>query len=242
MKKRIIAIIVFIVLVISICIVIINNNKDKMVIDNKTIEFENNDNEIVEETLNPEEILFSEMSIVELIYDASNVESLIKESDVVAIVEFLSKEGTNISAESGERLSTVCTNGEMKIKKIYYNIAELKEGDVVKYQRPDGVIKFSEYIKGQTEAHIEKLIKNIEKCKGLTQEEMMNKYVLSYSYNNAQIEYGKEYLAYMKYFPESDTYIIIGYEYGLREVNEDKIFNNETKEYENLEDIVNKIK
>ena len=70
----------------------------------------------------------------------------------------------------------------------------------------------------------------------------MDKYVLSYSYNNAQIEFDKEYLAYMKYFKESDTYIIIGFEYGLREVNEDKILNNETKEYENLEDIVNKIK
>ena len=244
MKKRISILLCIVIfgLIVAIITVKIKSKSEIIELENKTIEFSNKEEIIRNENINPEDILFSEMSIIELIYDASNVESLTKESDVVAIVEFLSKEGTNISAENGERLSTVCTNGEIEIKTIYYNNVELKEGDIVKYQRPNGVIKFSEYIKGQPKSHVDKLIKNIENSKGLTKEEMMDKYVLSYSYNNAQIEFDKEYLAYMKYFKESDTYIIIGFEYGLREVNEDKILNNETKEYENLEDIVNKIK
>ena len=243
MKKKIIMLIGGLCFI-SICIAIIvinNNSKEKMIIDNKTIELETKENEIIEESIAPEEILFSEMSIVELKYNASDIEALTKESDVIAIVKFLSKEGTNVYIGNGERVSTVFTNGNIEVEKLYLNKTNIKEGDIIKYQRPNGIIKFSEYVKGQQQAHVEKLIYTIERKRGISQEEMMDMYVNSYSYNNAMIEYNKEYLAFLKYYPDADTYMIEGYEYGLRETQDGLVLNNETKEYENLEDIVNKI-
>lgn len=243
MKKRISILLCMVIICSVVAIVsIINNKLDRIELENKTIEFSNKEEIIRNENINPEEILFSEMNIVELIYNASDVEDLAKESDVIAIVKFLSKEGTNVYIGNGERVSTVFTNGNIEVEKLYLNKTNLKEGDIIKYQRPNGIIKFSEYVKGQQQSHVDKLIYNIERKRGLSQEEMMNMYVNSYSYNNAMIEYNKEYLAFLKYYPDADAYMIEGYEYGLREIQDGFVLNNETKEYESLEDIVNKIK
>lgn len=131
---------------------------------------------------------------------------------------------------------------------------DVKESSTIDYARPGGIVSVSEYEKYDEDAAINKR-EYLRKKAGVTIDKE-NTYYEIYLDNDIELETGKTYLAYMKYHSDSNTYEILGFENGLREINlpaqsrsvkkealqlEDlKIKNNHTNTYESLSEYVNK--
>lgn len=246
MKKNILFIIAFVIIV---CMIIvykgfIDNKITKLESDSKVIETQNNENVEKYAEINPEDILFTESKIFDIEFDISDIKTLAENSDFIAIVKVNSAEGSNyyFNSNNGEQRSiSIYTEGDMTIKKVLKSNLN-KSIEKINYSREDGALKFKEYLLGQPESHNEKMITLLKKEKGLSLEEMYEKYVISKTIDNVSIEKEKEYLIFAVYHEEFDKYEIIGFQHGLREYNNGMVLNNDTGEYELLEDIENNIK
>lgn len=131
---------------------------------------------------------------------------------------------------------------------------DINENSIINYARPGGIVSVSEYEKHDEETAIKKR-EYLRNKAGVTIDKN-NTYYEIYLDNDIELETGKTYLAYMKYHSNSNTYEILGFENGLREINlpvqsrsvkkdvlqiEDlKLKNNHTNTYESLSEYVNK--
>lgn len=139
------------------------------------------------------------------------------------------------------------TNGRLLIQKILKG--DLKEGQVVKYLKNGGVMKFEDWDKNQPQASINKREYLKQKSNAIEDEEYVN-ICLS---DDVEIQEGYTYLINLKKL--DDRYEIIGLDVGVREVdvnytnrvslnsletNSLMIKNNKTNEFESLQGYIDK--
>ena len=130
----------------------------------------------------------------------------------------------------------------------------LKENSTINYARPGGVVSVAEYEKYDEETAIIKR-EYLRKKAGITIDKN-NTYYEIYLNNDIELEIGTTYLAYMRYHDDLNSYEILGFENGLREINlpiqsrsvkketllldDLKLKNNHTNAYESLSEYINK--
>jgi len=170
-------------------------------------------------------------------------------SDNVALVRIISLDGASLEYNSmvGMTYGKMLINTSLK--------GDLKEGEVVEYLKPGGVVSVAEYEKYDDPAAIEKR-EYLRKQNGIKIDKENSYYEIILG-NDIIIEEGKTYLAYLKYSNDFKKYEIVGFGNGLREVvnilketknvkqielnvNDLKIKNNNTNEVESLQEYVNK--
>lgn len=144
------------------------------------------------------------------------------------------------------------TFGTMLINNSIYG--NLEEGKAVKYIKAGGYIDMETWNNAQPEASRDKRIET-RKEQGITtplSDEYMN---IVYS-DDIELEVGKTYLAYLAYNEKYNAYEMIGYKWGLMEINipqeeeyvskididfeNSNILNNETNEYESIKEYIEK--
>lgn len=236
-KKVLIPVLVFVILSLTAVIsVTLNYNKS-----NENFVNENAQN--IEESVDDEVILYKDNS-ADLAVDFSDIKNLIDNSEIVAIVKINSETGMNYNPVKEEYVP-VYTTGTMKVEKVLLNTSnkKIEENQELEYVRLGGKIEYSKYLEGLRKTEREKLEQNMYAQTKMTTEQIAKKLVRDMYINDIEVESNKEYLVFLKYTNDYNKYNILGFEYGLREYYSKtmKIKNNETKEFENMEDIVNKV-
>lgn len=177
--------------------------------------------------------------------NAYTPEYMLNESDAVALV-------TVVSLDNASTKESVfgMTYGKMLINDVFYG--DVTSGTLVEYAKSGGLVSVADYDKYDIPESVAKRDYLREKA-GITIDKE-NSYLRLKKSEDIEIEEGKTYLAYLNYIEEFDRYEIIGLGFGLREVNVDqvskvrhqnynindlKIKNNETGEWESLENYVN---
>ena len=165
-------------------------------------------------------------------------------SDVIAIVSIISKDGASM-----EYSTFGMTYGKMLVNYVIYG--EINTKVVLDYLKPGGIISVKDYDEHDNKAAVEKRDYLNEKAGKVIDKE--NTYFNIKLEDDIEIEEGKTYLAYLHYIEKYDKYEIIGLGNGLREVNiekqerikeqeininELKIKNNRTQEWESLKDYI----
>lgn len=169
-------------------------------------------------------------------------------SDNIAIVKVISLEGASTNYNSAVGM----TYGKILINTSLYG--NLKNGDVVEYLKPGGIVTVADYEKNQPEASNAKR-EYLRQQSGIVIDKENEYYNLKVE-DDIDIEEGKTYLAYLKYSKMLKKYEIIGLKNGLMEINIPKetksvsktvldlnsleILNNNTKQYESLQEYINK--
>lgn len=160
---------------------------------------------------------------------------LLELCDCVALITVESIEGA-----SREYSSSTMTYGKVIVNNVI--LGDIKLGDEIEYLKPGGYITVAEYDKYEDGAEV-------------TEEQTGEKtqYYNTLLNGDIEIEVGKTYLAYLHYDNNEDKYEIIGLGNGLREINipkenvvtskeydldELKILNNTTKEWESLKEYI----
>lgn len=236
-KKVLITVLVFVILSLTVVIsVTLNYNKPSE-------NFVNENAQNIEESVDDEVILYKDNS-ADLAVDFSDIKNLIDNSEIVAIVKINSETGMNYNPVKEEYVP-VYTTGTMKVEKVLLNTSnkKIEENQELEYVRLGGKIEYSKYLEGLRETEREKLEQNMYVQTKMTKEQIAKKIVRDMYINDIEVESNKEYLVFLKYTNDYNKYNILGFEYGLREYDSKtmKIKNNETKEFENMEDIVNKV-
>ena len=162
-------------------------------------------------------------------------EDLLELCDCVALITVESIEGA-----SREYSSSTMTYGKVIVNNVI--LGDIKLGDEIEYLKPGGYITVAEYDKYEDGAEITE--------KKIGEETQYYNTLLN---GDIEIEVGKTYLAYLRYDNNEDKYEIIGLGNGLREINipkenvvtskeydidELKILNNTTKEWESLKEYI----
>ena len=162
-------------------------------------------------------------------------EDLLELCDCVALITVESIEGA-----SREYSSSTMTYGKVIVNNVI--LGDIKLGDEIEYLKPGGYITVAEYDKYEDGAEI---------TEEQTGEE--TQYYNALLNGDIEIEVGKTYLAYLRYDNNEDKYEIIGLGNGLREINipkenvvtskeydldELKILNNTTNEWESLKEYI----
>ena len=165
-------------------------------------------------------------------------------SDVIAIVSIISKDGASM-----EYSTFGMTYGKMLINNVI--LGEVKQKEIIEYLKPGGIISVKDYDEHDNKAAVEKRDYLNEKAGIVIDKE--NTYFNIKLEDDIEIEEGKTYLVYLHYIEKYDKYEIIGLGNGLREVNiekqerikeqeininELKIKNNRTQEWESLKDYI----
>lgn len=165
-------------------------------------------------------------------------------SDAIAIVSIISKDGASM-----EYSTFGMTYGKMLINNVI--LGEVKQKEIIEYLKPGGIISVKDYDEHDNKAAVEKRDYLNEKAGKVIDKE--NTYFNIKLEDDIEIEEGKTYLAYLHYIEKYDKYEIIGLGNGLREVNiekqerikeqeininELKIKNNRTQEWESLKDYI----
>ena len=162
-------------------------------------------------------------------------EDLLELCDCVALITVESIEGA-----SREYSSSTMTYGKVIVNNVI--LGDIKLGDEIEYLKPGGYITVAEYDKYEDGAEV---------TEEQTGEE--TQYYNTLLNGDIEIEVGKTYLAYLRYDNNEDKYEIIGLGNGLREINipkenvvtskeydldELKILNNTTNEWESLKEYI----
>ena len=160
---------------------------------------------------------------------------LLELCDCIALITVESIEGA-----SREYSSSTMTYGKVIVNNVI--LGDIKLGDEIEYLKPGGYITVAEYDKYEDGAEI---------TEEQTGEE--TQYYNALLNGDIEREVGKTYLAYLRYDNNEDKYEIIGLGNGLREINipkenvvtskeydldELKILNNTTNEWESLKEYI----
>lgn len=169
-------------------------------------------------------------------------------SDAVAIISIISVDGVNNKINPAVGASY----GKLVINNVLYG--DLTSGDTIEYIKSGAIMSMAEWEEAQPEDARRKR-EEIRKEAGIDDSYLTETYGQFHYANDPIVEEGKTYLAYLKYNKSVEKYEIIGRENGLRELNIKKqekvssksyemqnytIKNNITKEYESLNNYVNK--
>lgn len=154
-------------------------------------------------------------------------------------------DGGKLNGQYGK--TSLTTIGNIRVEKIIKNTIEnsytssnfyINEGDVIEFRRFGGVVTYDKML-DYFDGDINKLDPSIElKYNGLKEKGIDNIYV-SYNFpNNVALEEGKTYLLYVVPKAWGDYWISDGIQ-AVREYDliSNKIFNNITKEYEDINSI-----
>ena len=160
---------------------------------------------------------------------------LLELCDCIALITVESIEGA-----SREYSSSTMTYGKVIVNNVI--LGNIKLGDEIEYLKPGGYITVAEYDKYEDGAEV---------TEEQTGEE--TQYYNTLLNGDIEIEVGKTYLAYLHYDNNEDKYEIIGLGNGLREIDipkenvvtskeydldELKILNNTTNEWESLKEYI----
>lgn len=174
---------------------------------------------------------------------------LVNSAENIAIVRIISLDSSSAEYDHvvGKTYGRLIINTAIK--------GNLKEGTVVDYAALGGYLKITEWEQYQPEAANAKR-KLLRGQNGIKVDD--NSYIHLQFDDCIDVEAGKTYLAYLNYNKNMQKYEIIGFGDGFMELsidseqenistinintNEVKILNNYTKEYENLDEYINKIK
>lgn len=226
-KKYIIFTLIFLTLITSLAIIYKNINSNEPKLENK-VPTTNENNEITEiKEITP---------LIEFIYNYSDDKVMYNISDYIALIKINEITGvSNINRLTNEFIRFPYTYGKATIlTTLKGNISE----KVINFTRTGGKIPYEEFIKGE----VDPIKIDTTSSKGV---------IIDYRFDNdIELELGKTYLVYMiknKDFNIDNEYSIIGFQYGLREVQGDdiknlsniKVKNNETLKWENLLDVLN---
>lgn len=172
-------------------------------------------------------------------------EYMLELSDAVVIASVISIDG----ADTKYNQAVGYTYGKIVINNSIYG--NINQGSIINYMKSGGIMTLEEYDKYQIE-EIQEKHKNLREQSGIDASQI---YVNTHFENDINVETGKTYLCYLKYIDSIGKYEIIGLGNGLRELNlkkkefvssleiniyEQKILNNNTGEYESLNDYIKK--
>jgi len=185
----------------------------------------------------------------ELSYDISNPKILADNSDYIAIIKVDSIDGaSHVNRVTNKPVLSAYTYGHATV------LTTLK-GDInnksIKFRRSGVTISYEEWLKGDIDPEKLESTRDELGLNNVSPKDIIVEYTIE---GDISIEAGKTYLVYMykgSTFDVDKEYIIIGYECGLREVensntvsyssdnvNKIKVKNNRTNKWENLSDIV----
>ena len=178
-----------------------------------------------------------------------------KLSDNIVIAKVSKINGaTNVNPKTGTE-TLIMTEGELEI-------LDVLKGDIkdknIKFRRVGGEMNYAEYLKGSPIKR-EKL-KNNPEMDIYSKEEKEKMMVEECANGDIKLEEGKTYLMYLKYNKELGTNLVRFYQYGTRELEpiqknimqkalsnyratnkvegKIRVKNNETGQYENIEDVI----
>lgn len=172
-------------------------------------------------------------------------EYMLELSDAVAIVSIISVD----SADTMYNQAVGYTYGTMVVNNTIYG--NLGQGSVINYMKSGGTMTLEEYDRYQIE-EIKEKHSRLRNQAGIDASQV---YVNMHFENDPEIEAGKTYLCYLKYIDSIGKYEIIGLGNGFRELNISSsntvsaysinptnytILNNNTGEYESLNDYINR--
>lgn len=176
--------------------------------------------------------------------------SLVKSTENIAIVRIISLDSS--SAEFDQVVGK--TYGKLIVNTVIKG--NLQEGDVVEYAALGGYLTIAEWEQYQPSTANEK--RDYLRKQNGTEVDKNTTYMHLQIGNNLDVEEGKTYLAYLNYNEDMEKYEIVGFEDGLMEINvnkeestvstididgqELKIKNNDSGEYESLDEYINEIK
>ena len=210
------------------------NNKENNNVENITANIENK-----VDAIEDKQLVINKTNEADLLIDYSKMENMLKESDAVAIVKVETAKGQNYNPVRKEYVP-IYTTGTLKVNKVVKNInnAKVVEGESIEFVRLGGKIKYSEYLKGITEAErtkIESVVNSNEKMRNANEKD--NIVINDKFLDDIEIEEEKEYVVFLKYVSDYEKYNIVGFEHGLREYNseDNTMKNNTTREYESLD-------
>ncbi|MBO5477938.1 MAG: hypothetical protein J6A15_09335 [Clostridia bacterium] len=227
--KKIICIFILMISIFTSVVIFLDYKKENDV----NLELQNYDNV-------KSEVILENCIDADLAVDYSNIKNLVRDSEIIAIVEINNEMGKNYNSVNKEYVP-VYTTGELTIKEVLSNNSgvELSENNIIEYVRLGGEISYSEYIKGLTENERNKIEQNLTTYTTFNQEQLYSKTVKEFYTDDVEIESGKEYLVFLKYTNDYKKYNIVGFEYGLREYDATtmQVKNNETNSFEKINDV-----
>lgn len=171
-------------------------------------------------------------------------EYMLKKSDIVALVTIVSIDGASMDYSVFGR-----TFGKMLVNNVFWG--DISEGSLVEYLKPGGTVTIEEYDKYDIPEAVKKRDYLYQQSGTAIDKE--NSYLTIKIEDDIIIEQGKTYLAYLKYKEKYNKYEIVGLQNGLREVNIEqksrvmsqdynvnklKIKNNNTREWEALDNYI----
>ncbi len=231
MQKILISSILLFTIVSGIILTIIMNDSTKKDFeDGATVD---ESKAIIDNGVIPKEKLYmSGVSMLEFENDISDIKVLENASSLIIIGKVLSVDGATNYNENTGKYHYISTYGTLKIEHIIKNDVNVNKNDIIPFSRMGGAITVEQYEK---ELEPRQIIR--QGISQLTEEEKKNLYVEKYVENDIKIEAGKTYLMYLDFSEEKNKYRILGWQYGLREYNQENntIKNNDTNEYEPLE-------
>ena len=155
-----------------------------------------------------------------------------EDAEIIVIGTIKSLDGVVNYNPTKEDYVMTRTVGTIEVDKVIKgNLAE----DEIPFIKLGGIIPISEYEKGIPEEQAEKFGFN-----QMSEEEKETKYISEQLEEDIEIEQGKTYLMYLKYYSDYGKYSICYLQYGIREVKlDDTISKNSistlnTNEYKNI--------
>ncbi len=184
------------------------------------------------------EIMLAEY-IVDLSYNPSDEAQMSAHSEYAVLARVVSVDGTDSYNAKNGTYGMLYTYGRIEIINVYKG--ELRAGETYGFTRNGGIGTWEQYAAGRNPEALKKQ-EQLMKENGKTRPA----YVEEKAAGDISIEEGKTYLIYMlnqDYSPMDDSFLILGYQGGLREVNMDKteVRNNYTGEWQSLEETVSAI-
>jgi hypothetical protein len=203
-------------LIIAILVITLMLNKN--ISDSNNIKITANDkenNEVLEKTF------IVNYDTDELI-DLSDTEVLKNTAEQIIIGKISNIDGCTNYSEGLNMYTRINTLGDIEVLQVLKG--NLSVGDKIPFIRGGGTLTYSEYEKGIIYGNRDKVPDTYGYVK-----EMVN--------GDIEVEEGKTYLMFLYYDVYNQRYEIIANQYGLREynLNTEKVMNNITKEWENLE-------
>lgn len=216
------------IFVVSIIITI--NSQSKL--NTKTKKINNNDMKNEES----EEYTYMDFTTsTDLLYDISDNKILEKLSDYIAIIKIESIDGsTNINRKTKEPVIDIYSYGKAKV----IETIKGKLASNIKFTRSGGSMPYDEWLKGDIDPQ---KIESVRKESNLEKKDTKKIIVRYKNMGDIDLEVNKTYLVYMsqsKEFNYDNEYIITGFQYGLREVKDKKVKNNDTGKWEQISDVV----
>lgn len=206
--------------------------------NNKTVENQLIENDSTVQVVEEKEVVINKTNDADLLIDYSKMENMLKECDVVAVVKINDAQGSNYNPVRSQYVP-VYTTGTLQVKKVIkkMNDINVQENDQLDYVRLGGKIKYTEYLKGLTEAERNKIESVVNNNGEMKIAKIKENLVLNDMFTgDVQIETGKEYVVFLKYVDGYKKYNLVGFEHGLREYNsvDNTMKNNVTNEFESL--------